>query len=139
MRVRMGALLFVAMACLQAMQDAMAGDVRKCIGGDGHPAYVSGLCPTGTREAWVREVAPEPDSPKDTQRRQDELRRWQSRRHAGTGRHGQAGRRSASRSGGDKACEAAKHRRDEVRERDWYRMTFDTMSQLDAQVARACR
>lgn len=120
---------------------ADAGELRKCRSdAGGHHHYVSGDCPAGTREVWMREVQPEPVDAVAVQKRQAELNRWQQRSRA----RGAAGRGSSGRSRGptDKAgqaCETAKRRRDEVRDRDWYTLTLDQLRALDDRVSKACR
>ena len=126
---------------LSASVIADAGEVRKCIspaGGNHH--YVSGDCPAGTREVWMREVQPEPADAIAMQKRQAELNRWQQRSRG----RGSAGRSSGGRTKGPadkagRACETAKRRRDEVRDRDWYTLTLDQLRALDDRVAKACR
>lgn len=112
---------------------AAAGEVRKCGGREGH-SYVSGDCPPGTREVWSRRIEPEPvvatggpnpprPTPEPAQRRPP---------RAGAARRAAPARKET-------ACEAAKRRRDEIRDRDWYTITYERLSALDARVARACR
>lgn len=118
-----------------------AGELRKCSNRDGsHHHYVSGECPSGTREVWMREVQPEPVDAVALQKRQAELNRWQqrgrARRSAGRGSRGRS-QGPADKAG--RACETAKRRRDEVRDRDWYTLTLDQLRALDDRVAKACR
>ncbi|HJR73717.1 MAG TPA: hypothetical protein VJ806_08770 [Luteimonas sp.] len=115
---------------------ADAADVRKCVGKAGN-SYVSGTCPPGTREAWARQVVAEPTpaaAPRPSRERGDT---GPARRKSSAG-HGRP-RRSPAQPAPERACEAAKRRRDEVRDRDWYTLTYDQLSALDRRVARACR
>lgn len=130
----------IAWAWLSAVFVAEAGEVRKCRGDAGHHIYVSGDCPVGTREVWAREVQPEPADPVAMQKREAELNRWQQRSRG----RGGPGRNSGSqpqvrRDKADRACETAKRRRDEARDRDWYTLTLDQLRALDDRVAKACR
>lgn len=130
----------ISTAWLFATAAVEAGELRKCSNHDGsHHHYVSGDCPAGTREVWVREVQPEPVDVVAMQQRQAELNRWQPRSRA----RGGAGRGSGRRPEGptdkaNRACEAAKRRRDEVRDRDWYTLTLGQLRALDDRVAKSC-
>lgn len=130
----------IVWAWLFATLVAEAGEVRKCRSDAGHHTYVSGDCPLGTREVWTREIRPEPADAAAMQKHQAELNRWQQRNR----RRGGPGRSSGSRpqirqDRAGRACETAKRRRDEVRDRDWYTLTLDQLRALDDRVARACR
>lgn len=142
MRPGMGVAIIVASAQLVAMT-AEAGEVRKCRDDTGHPSYVSGACPPGTRELWLREVAPEPVPADDIPRRLRELRQWQERNQRSSARGYPSRRGFRSRpmpvDTQARACEKARRRRDEVRDRDWYTITIDRLRQLDDAVTRACR
>lgn len=127
-------------AWLFATAVADAGELRKCRSDTSHHTYVSGDCPAGTREVWVREVQPEPVDATAMQKRQAELNRWQqrSRGKGGVGR-GSRGRSQGATERTGRACETAKRRRDEVRDRDWYTLTLDQLRALDERVASACQ
>lgn len=120
---------------------ADAGELRKCRSdAGGHHHYVSGRCPAGTREVWMREVQPEPVDAVALQKRQAELNRWQQRSRGRSGAvRGSGGRTQGQTNRAGRACETAKRRRDEVRDRDWYALTLDQLRALDDRVARACR
>lgn len=137
MRISTG--VCIALLAYLFVAKAIAGEVRKCTHRDGSRTYVSGACPAGTREAWVRNVQPEPVTADTLRERQAELNRRQQRSRA-RGRSGvgsQPGR--TSRNNAAQACEAAKRRRGEVRDRDWYTLTLAQLRALDERVARACR
>ncbi|TKR29566.1 hypothetical protein FCE95_15665 [Luteimonas gilva] len=117
---------------------ADAADVRKCIGKGGN-SYVSGACPPGMREAWVRQVVAEAAPAVDarTGRTRADRAATRSGKKAGGGHARQ--RRSSAQAPADRACEAAKRRRAEVRDRDWYTLTYEQLGALDRRVERACR
>lgn len=122
--------------CMAGVADA--ADVRKCIGKGGN-SYVSGACPPGTREAWLRRVVAEPvraADPRASRTRADRAAP-RSARKAADGHARQ--RRSSTQAAAERACEAAKRRRDEVRDRDWYTLTYEQLGALDRRVERACR
>lgn len=126
----------VAWAWLSLANSADAGDVRKCRDREGRYSYVSGDCPAGTREIWVRQVQPEPVAEAARRNAEPKGRRQRSYRLSGAG----SGHRTQDRKDkAGRACETAKRRRDEVRDRDWYTLTLDQLRALDERVARACR
>ncbi|MCL1634753.1 hypothetical protein M2650_08935 [Luteimonas sp. SX5] len=137
MRIRTGVSLAV-WACLFAA-GADAGEVRKCEHRDGSHSYVSGACPAGTRQAWVRDVEPEPVDADRLRERQTALNRWQQRSRVRGSSGGGSRPSQTSRNNAAKACETAKRRRNEVRDRDWYTLTLEQLRTLDDRVARACR
>lgn len=120
---------------------ADAGELRKCRSDTGgHHHYVSGDCPAGTREVWMREMQPEPTDAVTLQKRQAELNRWQQHSRGRSGaRRGSSSRMQGPTDKAGRACETAKRRRDEVRDRDWYTLTLDQLRALDDRVAKACR
>lgn len=122
--------------CLCIAGAADAADVRKCIGKAGN-SYVSGACPPGTREAWMRQVVAESAPAAASQASRAHAASGAARREPAAGRGRQ--RRASAPPAPERACEAAKRRRDEVRDRDWYTLTYDQLSALDRRVARACR
>ena len=129
-------LLAIASAwlCSVAVAGAGAGLVRKCSGRESH-SYVSGACPPGTHEVWTRRVELEPAAMDERKRGGPAaMAARKPRRPPATG-HGQgtAGRPKET------ACDAAKRRRAEIRDRDWYTITYQRLSALDERVARACR
>lgn len=128
----------IACTCLFVAAAIDASEVRKCSARDGQSSYVSGDCPAGTREVWVREMKPEPVAASEPKKAKSNRSPSGERQQAG--RHSGGGRRpphAASKPG--QSCEAAKRRRDEVRDRDWYTLTLDQLRALDDRVARACR
>ncbi len=120
--------------CLCVIGTADAADVRKCVGKTGN-SYVSGACPPGTREAWARQVvaASTPAASRPSPVHADTR---PARRKSGASVRQP---RSSAKPSPERACEAAKRRRDELRDRDWYTLTYDQLSALDRRVARACR
>lgn len=130
------ALLWIVGAWLGALAaaDAGEGEARKCSGREG-PSYVSGPCPPGTREVWTRRIESAPAAaPGRSQRRPAAEAPRKPRRAASAGRGGRGGATQK-----ETSCEAAKRRRAEVRDRDWYTITYERLSALDERVARACR
>ncbi len=79
----------------------------------------------------------------ERQRRLDEIAQWQkvSRQEASARQRSASRARTSSRSATTSAstCERARQRRDRIRDREWMRMTYDRMIQLDQDVSDACR
>ncbi len=121
--------------CLVTAAVADAGEARKCSDRDGRSSYVSGACPAGTREIWVREFEPEPIDAAVAQKRRIEHEGRPSRAHGQGYRRPQ---RDSKRNRADRACETAKRHRDQVRDRDWYTLTLEQLRALDDKVARSC-
>lgn len=141
MRPGMGATILAGLVLLAATA-AQADQVRKCSGRDGHHSYVSGACPPGTRQLWVLEVTPEPVAADEPARRLAALEQWQWRQEQLRSRSMGVRYRWRPRPRVDtaaRACDKARRRRDEIRDRDWYTVTIDRLRKLDEQVARACR
>lgn len=127
-----------------SLVDAAAAELRKCRSADGRIAYVSDVCPAGSRELWQREVVADPGHDAAVQRRQDEIAQWQaaSRREAVLRQRPSTLRgsgRQASSANAASRCERARQRRDRIRDQAWMRMTYDRMIQLDDEVREACR
>ncbi len=125
------------------MGDATAAELRKCVMPNGRTAYVSEACPTGSREVWQRVIDADPQHEAALKRRQDDITEWQqaSRRESAL-RQRVASARGSTRSGdatSSSRCERARQRRDRIRDKDWMRMTYDRMIQLDDEVNDACR
>lgn len=122
--------------------DVAAAELRKCILSNGRAAYVSEACPAGSRQAWQRAVDADPGHDAAVKRRLDEISQWQqaSRRDA-VRRQWVSGMRGTTRSGegASNRCERARQRRDRIRDKEWMRMTYDRMIQLDDEVNEACR
>lgn len=135
--------LAALLALAAATGDADAGELRKCALRDGRHAYVSDACPAGSRELWQQDVAPDPQADAERQRRLDEIAQWQkvSRQEASARQRSASRARTSSRSATTSAstCERARQRRDRIRDREWMRMTYDRMIQLDQDVSDACR
>lgn len=141
---------WVVLACAwpvmmaSGLGDADAAELRKCAMPNGRSAYVSEACPTGSREVWQRTVDADPQHDVALKRRQDELSQWQqaSRREAALRYRPVVARGGSARDSTTNAatrCERARQRRDRIRDKDWMRMTYDRMIQLDNDVAEACR
>ena len=135
--------LAALLALVAAMGDAHAGELRKCVLRDGRHAYVSEACPAGSRELWQQDVAPDPRADAERKRRLDEIGQWQkaSRQEASARQRGGSRASTSSRGAAASAstCERARQRRDRIRDREWMRMTYDRMIQLDQDVSDACR
>lgn len=140
-----GGLVVAGALVLLVAQPILATELYKCaLRGGGH-VYSSQPCPSGSREVWQREVAPDPIPDAATRRRLQDIAQWQQesrretalRQSAGSG----AGRRLTRSTAASEArrCERARERRDRIRDRDWMRMTYDRMVTLDQEVADACR
>lgn len=144
MDIRCGIAAMAFVLAMIGMRDVAAADLRKCVFRDGRHAYVSDACPAGSRELWQRDIAPDAHADAERQRRLDEIAQWQkaSRQEANARLRGHGGTRGASRnaaSASPSKCERARQRRDRIRDRDFMRMTYDRMIQLDQEVADACR
>lgn len=128
---------------LMATAGVAAAELRKCRLSNGRPAYMSEACPAGSREVWQRDVAADPAHAAALKRRQDDLKQWEqaSRREAALRLRAVAHRGSArhSTASAPSRCERAQARRDRIRDKDWMRMTYDRMIQLDDEVSEACR
>ncbi len=131
------------LAAWGGLGDAAAAELRKCLLSNGRAAYVSEACPAGSREAWQRIVDADPGHDAALKRRQDDIAQWQqaNRREAALRQRG-VGMRGSTRNGdaaSSNRCERARQRRDRIRDKDWMRMTYDRMIQLDDEVNDACR
>jgi len=118
--------------------------VYKCVEPGGRAAYQSVPCRDGVTQAWAREVtvsvpaAPAPVAA-DEGRRTVATRRSSAasspdlpRSHSRAVARPRIDTRAA-------ACETAKIRRADIRDRQWRTIRFDQLRELDEEVARACR
>lgn len=131
------------MLTLSGLDDVVAAELRKCTLANGRVAYVSDACPSGSRQIWQRPVDADPQHEAALKRRQDDIAQWQqaSRRESAL-RLRPASVRMSARNGeatSSSRCERARQRRDRIRDKEWMRMTYDRMTQLDDEVADACR
>ena len=137
-------LMVVVMAMGLGLGDVVAAELRKCTMAGGRAIYVSEACPAGSREVWQGVVEANPRHDVELKRRQDEIAQWQqaSRREAALRQRPVSfrgsGRNNAEASSATR-CERARQRRDRIRQKEWMRMTYDRMIQLDDEVREACR
>jgi len=109
--------------------------IRKCVGPGGRTTYQSMPCSDGTTQAWSRDLpsaVPETPLPPASD----------ARRPAQTTRRPVPSSRATPRSPSEtraSACDAAKARRADIRDRQWRSIRFDQLRELDDEVARACR
>ena len=142
MRQGVMSLLLSVVAICAVTGEVAATDLRKCTWANGRHAYVSSACPEGSREAWLRDVAADPQHEAGVKRRLDDIAQWQqASRRESAARMRPTVQRGGVRAGTDNTsrCERARQRRDRIRDKDWLRMTYDRMIQLDDEVAEACR
>lgn len=134
-------LICVASVPCGAMGDVAAGELRKCVLPNGRHAYASDACPSGSREVWRQVVAADPKHDAALKRRLDEIGQWQqaSRREAAMRLRPVSVRGGARVDSAATRCERARQKRDRIRDKEWMRMTYDRMIQLDDMVADACR
>lgn len=135
---------WLSLLVLAGLHSAAAAELRKCALPNGRAAYVSDACPSGSREIWQRAVASDPRHEAELKRRQQALREWQqaSQRAATMRNRPVSMRANGARnivSASATRCERARQRRHRIRDKDWMRMTYDRMVQLDEEVAEACR
>lgn len=135
----------ILLAAWGVMGDVAAAELRKCKLPSGQPVYVSDACPAGSHEVWQRVVTADPRHDLALKQRQDDISQWQqaSRRETASRLRPLALRGSGGRSSSDSSmavrCERARERRDRIRDKEWMRMTYDRMIQLDDAVSEACR
>lgn len=136
--------LFAIATTLLGTHQAQAAELRKCALPGGRIAYVSDACPSGSRQLWQRAVASDPQHAVTLKQRQAEIERWQQtkQREAASQQRQYSTRARNTRSialASETRCERARQRRDRIRSKDWMRMTYDRIIQLDDDVAAACR
>jgi hypothetical protein len=121
------------LAVVLAACGARADELHKCAAADGAVSYQSAPCAATARTLWVRRVAPEATPVRPTAKVAGGDDSPGARRV--TARVRSAPRRDAR----AERCAAARRSADVTRDKLWNRLTFKQRSDLDAQVARACR
>lgn len=109
---------------------APAAKLHKCVDAAGTPSYQTLPCSPGQRGEWVRDVPVVAPAPLwKPQVASPEPARRAARPQA----------RPAPSREGETRCRQARHRAQEMRDRLWNRLSFRQRSELDAEVARACK
>jgi hypothetical protein len=121
------------LAMVLASCGARADELHKCAAADGAVSYQSAPCAATARTLWVRRVTPETTPARPTAKVAGGDDSPGARRV--TARVRSAPRRDAR----AERCAAARRSADVTRDKLWNRLTFKQRSDLDAQVARACR
>jgi len=133
--------VFLLMSWLPvAAAAAGLASVVKCLSADGRAIYQATPCGAGMTQAWSREIPsrePPPSAPgvvADRRRRVAE-----SASDAATVRGRPRADAAPPQDPKVRACETAKLRRADRRDRHWRTIRFDELRALDDEVARACR
>lgn len=110
-----------------------AAKLHKCVDARGTASYQNLPCAPGQRSEWVREVSAAAGVAPPSRARAAPAR---SASRAAPSRRRATPQRARERESG---CEQARRHARDTRDRLWNRLTFQERSELDAEVARACR
>lgn len=131
----MSRILLVVAVLAVAGASAPSTELRKCVAANGAVSYQDRPCAPGAEQAWIQPVKTMAPAPVATAPAPPPARTARPR----AGGRATASRAPAKREDPRRArCEQARREAKLTRDRLWNKLSFRQLSELDAEVARAC-